>query len=287
MAVSQQSDLLHRQNLAYVPLTGRLLARHMRRRITFIKQQTSQLQDPDISVVIRTRNNEAHIASLLQDIQAQVYDGKVEIIVVDTESTDKTVQLAKAAGAQVITIKQTEFNYPKALNLGFEAANAPYIFTLVGHSNLSNKYLFKALTYWSQKANFGGAYGTPLPNWDASRTERLAIASTLGWRHRNPMILSEPYLGMLGANGAVLKASVWRDLGRFDEQYGAGGEDGAIARKMLDNDLLVVREPILSVYHSHGLGPANTVRQLRYWIKLSKPLEFDSDELKRYRSDLS
>jgi len=39
-----------------------------------------------ITVLIRTRNDEAGIESLLKDIKAQDFAGKVEVILVDTES---------------------------------------------------------------------------------------------------------------------------------------------------------------------------------------------------------
>src|SRR5579863_8491843 len=54
-----------------------------------------------LSVVIITFNEEAYLGRTLQSVQALVADGKGEIIVVDSESTDRTVEIAKTYGARV------------------------------------------------------------------------------------------------------------------------------------------------------------------------------------------
>jgi glycosyltransferase involved in cell wall biosynthesis len=54
-----------------------------------------------LSVVIITHNEEANIARTLQSVQPLISDGKGEIIVVDSGSTDRTVEIAKSLGAKV------------------------------------------------------------------------------------------------------------------------------------------------------------------------------------------
>jgi glycosyltransferase involved in cell wall biosynthesis len=54
-----------------------------------------------LSVVIITYNEEANIGRTLASVQPLVADGKGEIIVVDSGSTDRTVEVAKAYGAKV------------------------------------------------------------------------------------------------------------------------------------------------------------------------------------------
>ncbi len=51
---------------------------------------------PTVSVVITTKNEERHIANCLKSIKKQTYpSGKIEIIIVDNHSTDKTKAIAK------------------------------------------------------------------------------------------------------------------------------------------------------------------------------------------------
>lgn len=54
-----------------------------------------------LSVIIITHNEEANIGRTLASVQPLVADGKGEIIVVDSGSTDRTVEIAKSCGAKV------------------------------------------------------------------------------------------------------------------------------------------------------------------------------------------
>src|SRR5271166_3654397 len=62
-----------------------------------------QRQEPSVilSIVIITHNEEANLARTLASVQSLVADGKGEIIVVDSGSTDRTVEIAKSFGAKV------------------------------------------------------------------------------------------------------------------------------------------------------------------------------------------
>jgi glycosyltransferase involved in cell wall biosynthesis len=54
-----------------------------------------------LSVVIITYNEEANIGRTLESVKPLVSDGKGEIIVVDSGSTDRTVEMARSYGAKV------------------------------------------------------------------------------------------------------------------------------------------------------------------------------------------
>jgi glycosyltransferase involved in cell wall biosynthesis len=54
-----------------------------------------------LSVVVITHNEEVNIGRTLASVQALVADGKGEIIVVDSGSTDRTAEIAKSFGAKV------------------------------------------------------------------------------------------------------------------------------------------------------------------------------------------
>lgn len=269
-------------------LAGSYVRRLIEKRAALLAQDTEGVRDPDVSVVIRSRNDGAYVQQLFADLRAQKFNGKIEVIVVDTESRDDTVAYARSQGATIIQLKQTEFTYPHALNLGFQAAKYPYVVTLVGHSSLSNRMMLKALTYWSQRENFGGMYSFPLPNSNSTFWDRLGANTWLAYLFKKPLVLQRSSPGMLAANCSIVKRSVWEALGGYDERYAGGGEDVALARSMLAGGYLIVREPLCSVYHSHGLNLRDTFKQQWHWIQIgqAKPQPFDTQKIHARRPDL-
>ena len=73
------------------------------------------------SIVIRAYNEEKHIGRLLEGIRQQTIRD-VEIILVDSGSTDGTVPVAESFEARVVRIPSVEFTFGRSLNLGIQAA---------------------------------------------------------------------------------------------------------------------------------------------------------------------
>ncbi len=80
-----------------------------------------------ISIIIPTHNSEATIKGCINSLSSQSYPReKFEIIVVDDGSTDKTITLAKNAGADKIIEIQPCFQ-GKARNIGVENSKTEYL----------------------------------------------------------------------------------------------------------------------------------------------------------------
>lgn len=279
--------LLHKENFARILLNGSRIQGWLQGRAAQIHEATTGLADPDVSIVIRSRNDGKHIRRLFDDIQAQIFDGKVEVIMVDTQSRDDTAEYARSQGAKIVTISQEDFSYPGALNAGFRAASHPWVLTLVGHSSLTSRMFLKSLTYWAHKdKNVGGIYGLPMANWNASRWERLEnIIAPSVWKE--PAAVQQLSIGIMGANCSMVKRETWKQLGGYDERYAGGGEDRAFAQTMLNHGVGIVREPLCSVFHSHGLSVGNSVRQWLHWGEVGKnALPFDTNKVHKRRPDL-
>jgi len=81
-----------------------------------------------LSVVIITFNEEANIGCTLASVQPLVADGKGEIIVVDSGSTDRTVEIAKSLGAKVFVEEWKGFAAQK--NSAIEKVTGDWILSL-------------------------------------------------------------------------------------------------------------------------------------------------------------
>jgi len=84
------------------------------------------------SVVIRSYNEEKHIGKLLSGIAEQTA-GDVEVILVDSGSTDATISIASRFGAKVLAINKDEFTFGRSLNIGCKAASGEFIVLASAH----------------------------------------------------------------------------------------------------------------------------------------------------------
>lgn len=86
-----------------------------------------------VSIVIRSYNEERHIERLLQGILAQRGVPTPEIILVDSGSTDSTVEIAERYGVRVVGIESGSFTFGGALNTGVRRASGEFIVFASAH----------------------------------------------------------------------------------------------------------------------------------------------------------
>ena len=86
----------------------------------------------DCSLVIRAYNEAQHLPRLLEGIQHQTLKD-VEIILVDSGSTDDTVAIAESYGARVVRIPSAEFTFGRSLNFGVRAAKREFAVIASAH----------------------------------------------------------------------------------------------------------------------------------------------------------
>ncbi len=84
------------------------------------------------SIVIRAYNEEKYIGRLLEGIRHQTIKD-VEIILVDSGSTDETVSVAESFEARIVHIPSAEFTFGRSLNYGVRAATRDLIVIASAH----------------------------------------------------------------------------------------------------------------------------------------------------------
>lgn len=95
--------------------------------INWLFENDVNLFDDTVSAVIPTYNAEKEIEKLINSYKKQKNIKEIEIIIVDSGSKDKTVEISKEMGAKVIEITQEEFSHSKARNLGASATKGDYV----------------------------------------------------------------------------------------------------------------------------------------------------------------
>jgi glycosyltransferase involved in cell wall biosynthesis len=103
-----------------------------------------------LSVVIITHNEEANIGRTLESVRQLVCDGKGEIIVVDSGSTDRTVEIAQSFGAKVFVEEWK--GYAAQKNSAIDKASGDWILSLDADEELG-----PGLAEQIEKATRGGS----------------------------------------------------------------------------------------------------------------------------------
>jgi glycosyltransferase involved in cell wall biosynthesis len=98
-----------------------------------------------LSVVVITHNEEANIGRTLASVQPLIGEGKGEIIVVDSGSTDRTVEIARSLGAKVFFEKWK--GYAAQKNSAIGKAVGDWILLLDADEELSPEMATSISTY--------------------------------------------------------------------------------------------------------------------------------------------
>jgi len=84
------------------------------------------------SIVIRAYNEAGQIGQLFEGISRQTIRD-AEVILVDSGSTDATVQTGEEQGARVVRIPPEDFSFGRSLNLGLRAAGHEHVVIASAH----------------------------------------------------------------------------------------------------------------------------------------------------------
>lgn len=99
-----------------------------------------------VSVVIRALNEAQYLPQCLKRIQQQRLEIPIEVIVVDSGSSDDTVAIAESHGCKLVHIKKEDFTFGKALNLGIEQAQYSLVVAISAHCiPVGNRWLARLL----------------------------------------------------------------------------------------------------------------------------------------------
>lgn len=197
------------------------------------------MAEPKVSVIVRTFNSAATVEHALASVRAQTVHA--EIVVVDSGSTDGTLDLTRPLADRLVTIPHRDFTFGRALNLGAEAAAAPIHVALSSHCALPR-------TDWLAIAVGHIAGGAVAAGGASVDGERVPLTGPRHVRHED--IARRPNWGVSN-HASAWSADVWRAQ-PFDETLPAA-EDREWSLRVLaeDADRYVVLDPQLLVTSQH------------------------------------
>ena len=200
-----------------------------------------------VSVVIPVLDGEAHLGGMLAALNREQPD---EVLVMDSGSSDRSVEIARAAGAEVLEIAPAEFGHGRTRNLGAERTRGELICFLTQDAEPVEGWLDAYREAFVLAPNVGAAFGPHLPRGDTSPmiarelTEFFDGFSPDG----TPVVQGADGPVFLSNVNACYARSCWSELRFPDVPY---AEDQAFARAMLAAGWLKAYHPGAAVLHAH------------------------------------
>lgn len=198
-----------------------------------------------LSVIIRTKNESRYLGRVLERLKQQEYEGPVEILVVDSGSTDTTVPIAESFGCTIVRISPAEFSFGRALNIGIQRSTGDIMVHLSGHSVPEQRNYLALMVEPFADANVAATFGRDVPWPGTCPSQARDIANHF------PDFLPDGSR-FSNANAAVRKSD-WQRV-RFDESLPAC-EDLFWARDVMARGSTIHYVPAARVFHSHSPSP--------------------------------
>ncbi len=202
---------------------------------------------PRVSIVIRAKNEEALVGETLSALYAQTVTD-FEVILVDSGSTDRTLDIARQFPVTVIEIPASSFTFGRALNLGCAAARGTLLGFLSAHTvPLTDRWVDRMVAHFADP-QVAGVWGGQTERRNVPPRPRLIRQDLQGF-------LDNIHFGFSNAN-AMIRAALWRNH-PFDETL-PGTEDKEWALRVLEDGYALVFDSSAYVYHYHE----ETLRQV-------------------------
>ena len=215
---------------------------------------------PKISIIIRTKNEERWILKCLEQIKKQTLK-EYEIILVDNNSSDKTVEKANLAGVKKIFIIKN-FLPGKALNLGIKNSLGEYIVCLSAHCIPTNKnWLKNLIKNFELESNVAGVYGRQEPMEFSKDSDKRDLFLVFGLDRK--VQIKDSFFH--NAN-SMIKKSIWEKI-KFDEKI-SNIEDRLWGQKIIQSGYKIIYEPSASVFHHHGIHQDGNQTRLKNVVNI-------------------
>ena len=234
---------------------------------------------PKTAIIIRCRNEERWIGEVLTRLQKQT-DQDFEIVVVDSGSTDRTLDIVRSFPVTLLEIPATEFTYPHAINVGISASQATDYYVILSAHSLpaTDTWLADGLSYFTKAPNVLGVYGPLVAMPDGTIWDHIFHAAGTGWFKlktwpKNYACIDRLGLGTLGFTNAIIRKDLYKQY-PINEAFAAGGEDGDWHQHWIKQGYQAIKTTAFAVHHSHYLGLIGWYQQWQEWRSLQQPKAF-------------
>ncbi len=220
---------------------------------------------PEISVILLTKNAGDGFGAVLDALFACRSIDRAEVVLIDSGSTDGTLETARSFPVSIHTIPPEEFGHGRTRNLGASLARGKVLVFLVQDAEPADEgFLDSLLGPLARDPQLAATYARQVPRPDASPVEAELVRHTYPPR---PSVRRLEGKGDRPTIGAVffsnVASAIRRDLWRrfpFDETL-IMSEDQEWAGRVLRAGHRIAYCPDAVVVHSHGYPLSKVLRR--------------------------
>jgi glycosyltransferase involved in cell wall biosynthesis/SAM-dependent methyltransferase len=228
-----------------------------------------------VTVAVPVLNGAAYLDEVLTAVRTQRVDREVELLIVDSGSTDSSLEIARRHEARIHELPKSEFSHGGTRNLIMELARGEHVAFLTQDATpVGDGWLAALLEGFDAAANVGAVFGPHdvrpgashvleaemerhFANWGDGRAisvQRLdrSPAGIAAYR-------AEPWrYTFLSSVNLALARAVWQQVPFRDVPY---AEDQLLGRELIEAGYATVFQPRARVLHSHNLRPLRFFRR--------------------------
>ena len=201
------------------------------------------IASPVCSVVIRCYNEKKHIGRLLHGLMQQTVKD-LEIIVVDSGSTDGTLSIASRYPVKILNIRPEDFSFGRSLNKGCDAATSDFVVIASAHVYPLYRDWIERLLAGLNDPRVGLVYGSQ----QGDETTRFSEHQVFARWFPEKSVAAQDHPFCNNANAAI-RSDLWRQF-RYDEDL-TGLEDLDWANRIMKVGHRIAYRSEAVVVHLH------------------------------------
>ncbi|MFY9488627.1 MAG: glycosyltransferase [Solirubrobacterales bacterium] len=206
------------------------------------------------SVIIPVLNGEEYLEELLAALAIQKAEVPYEVLVIDSGSTDRSLEIVRTAGVRLIEIPPSEYGHGRTRNFGMTQTTGDLVCFLTQDATpAGDGWLQGYIDAFKLHPRVGAAYGPHLPRPGVNPLmARLLTDHFGGMSQDGKAVVHHPGdITFLSNTNSALARSAWQEIPFRDIAY---AEDQAMGMDLLDASWRKVYAPAAAVWHSHDYG---------------------------------
>ncbi len=227
-----------------------------------------------VSIVIPSFNGGVLFRECLEAIFSQETDIPFEVLIIDSGSTDGTLERLKGLPIRLYEIGPGEFNHGDTRNKGIGLAKGEFVVLMTQDAlPMDRRWLEALIKPFNEDPLVAGVYARQVPRddadvltkrhldeWLTGRTQRHVSKITDRERYDKMRPMEKYFFCNFDDVCSAIRKDVWKKIPYEKTDF---GEDIEWSKKALEAGFRIVYEPAARVAHSHSRSLAYEYRRTR------------------------